>query len=436
MSANMLVFLSQEPADAKWGSNALVSFDAEGTTVHVTDENQLAAVQRAGRKLDGQGIKQVTLSGEGWELESIWAFVQGHRNSKSTSEVQWPTLEQADEAELQARIQATNWVREVINQSAEVVRPSQLASRAGEFIKSLAPDHVTYKIVKGNDLIDEGWMGTHTVGRGSERSPAMLRLDYNPTGDADAPVHTCLVGKGITFDSGGYSLKPSGGMSAMKADMGGAAMATGGLALAIARGTQKRIKLILCCAENMVSGRAFKLGDVITYKNGKTVEILNTDAEGRLVLADGLIYASSQNPEMIIDCATLTGAAKNALGNDYHALFSFDHDLAQRALMAASEEMEGLWPLPLAEMHRSMMPSNFADLSNISQGDFLPGASTAAAFLSYFVEDYQNGWMHIDCSGTYRKSANDKWSAGATGMGVRTLANILGDDELVEETAE
>jgi PepB aminopeptidase len=179
----------------------------------------------------------------------------------------------------------------------------------------------------------------------------------------------------------------------------------------------------------MVSGRAFKLGDIITYKNGKTVEILNTDAEGRLVLADGLIYASSQNPEVIIDCATLTGSAKNALGNDYHALFSFDHDLAQRALMAASDELEGLWPLPLADHHRAMMPSNFADLSNVSMGDFLPGASTAAAFLSYFVEDYKNGWMHIDASGTYRKTANDKWGAGATGMGVRTLANILSDEE-------
>ncbi|WP_299015765.1 aminopeptidase PepB [uncultured Photobacterium sp.] len=429
MSANMFVFLSQQAADEKWGNNALVTFEAEGAVIHLTDENPLAAIQRAGRKLDGQGIKQVELTGEGWDLEGIWAFIQGHRNAKTGNEVLWTGLNEGDEAELQARLMATNWVREIINQPADIVRPSQLAARAGEFIKSLAPDHVTYKIVKGNDLLDEGWTGTHTVGRGSERSAAMLRLDYNPTGDADAPVHTCLVGKGITFDSGGYSLKPSAGMAAMKADMGGSAMVTGALALAIARGTNKRIKLVLCCAENMVSGRAIKVGDIITYKNGKTVEVLNTDAEGRLVLADGLIYASSQQPEMIIDCATLTGSAKNALGNDYHALFSFDHDLAQKALMAASEEHEGLWPLPLAEHHRAMMPSNFADLSNISQGEFLPGASTAAAFLSYFVDDYKAGWMHIDASGTYRKSANDKWGAGATGMGVRTLANILCDEE-------
>ncbi|KLV05990.1 aminopeptidase B [Photobacterium aquae] len=429
MSAKMNVLLSREAAAEQWGKNAQISFAADGAIVHLTDGNVLAAVQRAGRKLDGQGIKQVHLAGDGWDLETIWAFVQGHRNAKPGNEVSWGELESADEAELQARLMATGWVCEIINQPAELVRPSQLAARAGELIKALAPEHVTYKIIKGNDLLDEGWNGIHTVGRGSERSPAMLRLDYNPTGNPDAPVHTCLVGKGITFDSGGYSIKPSAGMTAMKTDMGGAALVTGALALAIARGTNKRIKLVLCCAENMVSGRAYKLGDVITYKNGKTVEILNTDAEGRLVLADGLIYASSQNPALIIDCATLTGAAKNALGNDYHALFSFDHALAQKALMAASDENEGLWPLPLAEMHRGMMPSSFADLSNISMGDFTPGASTAAAFLSYFVEDYQHGWMHVDASGTYRKSASDMWGVGATGMGVRTLANILCDDE-------
>lgn len=425
MSANMFVFQSQQAADEKWGKNALLTFSAEGAVIHLNDDNPLTALQRAGRKLDGQGIKLVTLAGEGWDLESIWAFIQGHRNAKPGNEVSWSGLNEEDESELQARLKATNWVREIINQPAEIVRPSQLASRAGEFIKSLAPDHVTYKIVKGTSLLDEGWAGIHTVGRGSDHSAAMLRLDYNPTGDADAPVHTCLVGKGITFDSGGYSLKPSAGMIAMKADMGGAALAAGSLALAIARGTKKRIKLVLCCAENMVSGRAVRVGDIITYKNGKTVEVLNTDAEGRLVLADGLIYAAEQKAQMIIDCATLTGSAKNALGNDYHALLSFDHELAQKTLMAASEEHEGFWPLPLAELHRSMTPSNFADLANISQGEFLPGASTAAAFLSYFVEDYKKGWMHIDASGTYRKSATDKWGAGATGMGVRTLANIL-----------
>ncbi|WP_305416695.1 aminopeptidase PepB [Photobacterium leiognathi] len=425
MSTIMAVSLSQQAADAQWGNNALVSFGPEGAVVHLTENDTLGNLQRAARKLDAQGIKQVALSGEGWDLENVWAFIQGHRNSKPGNTVTWPALSDSDEAELAARLKATEWVREIINQPADVVRPSQLAARAGEFIKSLAPEHVTYKIIKGNDLLDEGWNGIHAVGRGSDHRPAMLRLDYNPTGDADAPVFACLVGKGITFDSGGYSIKPSGGMTAMKADMGGAALATGGLALAMARGLNKRIKLVLCCAENMISGRALKLGDIIKYKNGTTVEILNTDAEGRLVLADGLIYANSQNPEIVIDCATLTGAAKMALGNDYHALLSFDAELSHQALTAAAEENEGMWPLPLADMHRNMLPSNFADLANISSGEFMPGASTAAAFLSYFVDDYKKGWMHIDASGTFRKSANDQWSAGGTGMGVRTLANIL-----------
>ncbi len=381
MSTIMAVSLSQQAADAQWGNNALVSFGPEGAVVHLTENDTLGNLQRAARKLDAQGIKQVTLSGEGWDLENVWAFIQGHRNSKPGNTVTWPALSDSDEAELAARLKATEWVREIINQPADVVRPSQLAARAGEFIKSLAPEHVTYKIIKGNDLLDEGWNGIHAVGRGSDHRPAMLRLDYNPTGDVDAPVFACLVGKGITFDSGGYSIKPSGGMTAMKADMGGAALATGGLALAMARGLNKRIKLVLCCAENMISGRALKLGDIIKYKNGTTVEILNTDAEGRLVLADGLIYANSQNPEIVIDCATLTGAAKMALGNGYHALLSFDAGLSHQALTAAAEENEGMWPLPLADLHRNMLPSNFADLANISSGEFMPGCKYSCRVL-------------------------------------------------------
>ncbi len=171
-------------------------------------------------------------------------------------------------------------------------------------------DAVSYRITKGEDLREQNYAGIYTVGRGSDRAPVLLALDYNPTGNPDAPVMACLVGKGITFDSGGYSLKQSAFMDSMKSDMGGAATLTGALALAAARGLKERVKLYLCCADNMVSGNAFKLGDIIRYRNGKTVEIMNTDAEGRLVLADGLIDASEQNAPLIIDAATLTGAAK------------------------------------------------------------------------------------------------------------------------------
>lgn len=426
MSEPMSVFISYEPAQPQWGEGATLSFFDNGALVHLIHGSSLTVIQRAARKLDAQGIRSISLRGQGWDLEAIWAFYQGYRNPKKHNHLEWIELDQASQQELQARIKVSDWVRNIINKSAEEIAPRQLAALSSEFIKSIAPKgSVTARIVKDRDLLSEGWEGIFAVGRGSERTSAMLQLDFNPTGDENAPVFACLVGKGITFDSGGYSLKPSNFMSAMKADMGGAGTITGGLALAILRGLNKRVKLILCCAENMVSGRALKLGDIITYKNGKTVEIMNTDAEGRLVLADGLIYASEQNPQLIIDCATLTGAAKNALGNDYHALLSFDDALSQQALEAAQQEKEGLWRLPVAEFHREMLPSHFADLSNISTGDYSPGASTAAAFLSYFVQDYQQGWLHFDCSGTYRKSPSDQWAAGATGMGIRTLAHIL-----------
>ncbi|KOO14312.1 aminopeptidase [Vibrio xuii] len=426
MSTHMSVFLSQDAAAPHWGDKAILSFSEQGATIHLGEGHDLGAIQKAARKLDGQGISSVSLSGEGWDLESIWAFHQGYRGPKKANQFEWQPLAEADQAELNARIKATDFTRDIINKPAEEVAPRQLATMAAEFIKSVAPEGtVKARIVKDKDLLAEGWQGIYAVGRGSDRTSAMLQLDFNPTGDENAPVFACLVGKGITFDSGGYSIKPSGFMTAMKADMGGSGTITGGLGLAIMRGLNKRVKLILCCAENMISGRALKLGDIITYKNGKTVEIMNTDAEGRLVLADGLMYASEQNPELIIDCATLTGAAKNALGNDYHALMSFDDELSHQALTVAREEKEGLWPLPLADFHRGMLPSNFADLSNISSGDYSPGASTAAAFLSYFVEDYKKGWLHFDCAATYRKSATDKWAAGATGVGVRSLAGLI-----------
>ncbi|MBY7816558.1 aminopeptidase PepB [Vibrio fluvialis] len=427
MSTQMSVFISQDSAQPQWGEKALISFSEQGAMIHLEQSHDLGAIQRAARKLDNQGLRSLLLDGEGWTLEAIWAFYQGYRDPKKLNTLGWKALDQAQQDELEARIKATDWTRDIINKSAEEVAPRQLATMAAEFIKSLAPEHVSYRIVKDKDLLTEGWEGIFAVGRGSERTSAMLQLDYNPTGDENAPVYACLVGKGITFDSGGYSLKPSNFMAAMKADMGGSGMITGALGLAIMRGLKKRVKLILCCAENMVSGRALKLGDVITYKNGKTVEIMNTDAEGRLVLADGLIYASEQNPELIIDCATLTGAAKNALGNDFHALLSFDDALSHDAMTAAKEEHEGLWPLPLVDFHREMLPSSFADLSNISSGDYSPGASTAAAFLSYFVNNYKKGWLHFDCAGTYRKAPSDKWAAGATGMGVKTVARILMD---------
>lgn len=424
MTDAMNIFLSSQPADSRWGDKAALSVSDAGITLHLTHD-PLIAVQRAARKIDGMGLRHVTLAGDGWDVERCWAFWIGFRGPKGQRQVEWPPLDEAACQELNNRLTIIDWVRDTINASAEELGPEQLAQRALDLLRSVAEEQLSYRIVKGEDLRDQNYMGIHTVGRGSVRAPLMLTVDYNPTGDPQAPVYACLVGKGITFDSGGYSIKQSAFMDSMKADMGGAALVTGALAFAITRGLTRRVKLILCCADNLISGNAFKLGDVITYRNGKTVEVMNTDAEGRLVLADGLIDASAQQPQLIIDCATLTGAAKTALGNDYHALFSFDDALAARLLSSAVQEGEAFWRLPLAEFHRHQLPSNFAELNNTGGAAYPAGASTAAGFLSHFVDNYHQGWLHIDCSATYRKSAVEQWAAGATGIGVRTLANLL-----------
>lgn len=422
----MQISLSDLPADARWGEKALLSSHEQGFTIHLSPiRAPLSVIQRAARQTQSLGIKAVKLAGEGWGLEESWAFWQGFRTPKGGQTVEWAELAADKLRELNHRLTIIDWVRDTINLPAEDLGPEQLASTAVSLIAGVGGSAVSYCMTQGEALRSQNYAGLWQVGRGSERPPVFLALDYNPAGDSCAPVLACLVGKGVTFDSGGYSLKQSSFMESMKADMGGAALVTGALALAIARGLQQRVKLYLPCADNMVSGGAFKLGDIIRYRNGKTVEVMNTDAEGRLVLADALIDASEQGAVMIIDAATLTGAAKTALGNDYHALFSFDNVLAEALLDSAQSEQEPFWRLPLAEFHRSQLSSAFACLNNVAGAAHTAGASTAAAFLSHFVKSYQQGWLHIDCSATYRKSAVEQWSAGATGIGVRTLADLL-----------
>jgi PepB aminopeptidase len=211
----------------------------------------------------------------------------------------------------------------------------------------------------------------------------------------------------------------------MKCDMGGAATVTGALGLAIMEGLNKRVKLFLCCAENLISGHAYKLGDILTYKNGLTVEIVNTDAEGRLVLADGLIAASETKAPLIIDAATLTGAAVAAVGSDYNALFCMDDKLRADILSWAQQENERTWPLPLESWHQEKCPSNFADTANSRpvKGGGAGGASNAAGFLSRFVDP--SCWAHLDLAAAYNANATNMMPAGGTGQGIRTVARAL-----------
>lgn len=436
MTTAMQVRLGTTAAAEHWGKNALLSFSDSEAQIHATEATggTLVAVQRGARRLDGMGVSAVALVGDNWDLESRWAFWAGYYNPNRKNTLDWGIGDGSELKELDARKAASLWVREITNGTPENVFPRALAESAADMLQKLAPDAVSYRIVSGDELLEEGFMGIHNVGRGSVRGGAMLQLDYNPfadgsnsTGKDDAAVDICLVGKGITFDSGGYSIKPSAGMAHMKSDMGGAAMVTGGLALAIARGLKKRVKLYLCCAENLISGHAFKLGDIIRYKNGVTAEILNTDAEGRLVLADGLIAASEQNPRYILDVATLTGAAKMAVGRDYNSVLSLEDEMAEKVLSAAKLENEKAWRLPLEKFHLEQIPSGFAEIANVGV-DGSPGASTAAAFLAKFVRDDGRGWVHVDLSGSYLPAPNDQWAQGAKGHGVRTIARFLLDN--------
>ena len=423
------VQLSAIAAPEAWGKNPVLSGAGEGFTVHGGDKprERLRRIQQAGRKLASFGLPALTLSGEGWDLEAQWAFAQGYTSAKNLNGVTWAPLPPADSAELLNRARVASWLRQMTNGTPEEISPLSLAQSAARFISELAPDQVRYEIVSGESLRDAGYAGIWNVGRGSNRHPVLLKLDYNPTGDEQAPTRAALVGKGITFDSGGYSLKASEGMLTMKCDMGGAATVTAGLALAIARGLDKRVQLFLCCAENLVSGHAYKLGDILTYRNGVNVEIVNTDAEGRLVLADGLLDAGATGAPLIIDAATLTGAAITAVGTDYNAVFALDDELRERYLGWAQRENEPHWPLPLEPFHQNNCPSPYADTANSKpiKGGGAGGASNAAGFLSRFVPNEGRGWVHVDLAGAFAATDNGLWGAGATALGVRTIARAL-----------
>ncbi len=422
----MNVWLSREFAPAEWGEGALLSHRADGMVIHLVTANPLLDIQQAARRLCQQGIQKVTLAGH-WEREQQWAFAQGLQTPKAEVQLQWAMSSEEDREELEARWLCGRWVREMTNATPEQLGPLELAVEAASFITELAPDKVSHRILKGEALQQAGWVGLYQVGRGSVREPVLLELDFNPGRDPKAPVAAALVGKGITFDSGGYSMKSSEGMLTMKCDMGGAAIVTGALALAMLRGLDKRVKLILCCAENLVSGHAYKLGDILTYKNGTTVEIVNTDAEGRLVLADGLQLASDSGAPLIIDAATLTGAAVMALGGRYNALFGLDKGLVSRAMTYADAEQEPAWPLPLEPWHRQQCPSHYADTANSRpvKGGGPGGASNAAGFLSRFVANEGMGWLHIDLAACFSDNGDALWAPGANTLGMRTIARAL-----------
>jgi leucyl aminopeptidase len=232
-----------------------------------------------------------------------------------------------------------------------------------------------------------------------------------------------LVGKGITFDSGGLSLKSSDGMRTMKSDMGGAAAVLGAMSALPALSVPVRAVAYLCCTENMPSGSAMHVGDVLTARNGRTIEVLNTDAEGRLVLADGLSLAAETQPDAIVDIATLTGGQRVALGNQVAAVFANHDGLGDQVLDAADRAGEPTWRLPLWPAYRSNLDSDVADIKNVGNSNHA-SAITAALFLEEFVSG--RPWAHLDIAAPSFSDSEDGWiRKGATGWGVRTLIETV-----------
>ncbi|WP_448549065.1 aminopeptidase PepB [Thalassotalea fusca] len=422
------IILSSATTDTSWQAKNSVQI-IKGDIFIVVDEkhpHRMRQIQKAGRSIEKMGVAHARLIGEQWCTDSQWAFALGFTCVDKLTNVEFTGEEQTIN-ELNDKLAVYAWSRDLTNQTPAQLFPLSLAEKASEYIKAQAPAYVTSKVISGEDLVEANWMGIYNVGKGSINPPCLVEIDYNPGGDESAPVAVSLVGKGITFDSGGYSIKPSEGMFDMKADMGGAAVVTGALALAIRQGLNKRVKLFLCCAENMVSRDAYKLGDIITYKNGVTCEVANTDAEGRIVLADGLMAASETKSPIIIDAATLTGAAVSATGGDYTALFALDQDAAESAKQSAAKVNEPIWQLPLESWHQEKCPSAFADTANsrTQKGGGAGGASNAAGFLSRFVRDDGKGWVHLDLAGAYNGTANGYWAAGATGISIATIADMM-----------
>jgi leucyl aminopeptidase len=314
----------------------------------------------------------------------------------------------------QALANASNFSRSLVNEPASVLTPIELANRAKEMAQRTG---LEYEIFEEEQIREEAMGGLLAVSQGSALPPRFIILRYRA---ANTTKQLALVGKGITFDTGGISLKPAENMDTMKGDMGGAAAVLGAMqAIATLKPNINVTALVPTC-ENMPSGTAFRPGDIVRISNGKTIEIVNTDAEGRLILADALSYAVKQGLSPIVDLATLTGAIVVSLGTVNVGLFSNDEELSDAIVSAGRQAGEKYWPMPMDEEYGEQIKSDIADIKQT--GGRQGGSITAAKILEQFVGDSK--WAHLDIAGTSYSDKKPFQEKGATGIGVRTLYQL------------
>lgn len=311
---------------------------------------------------------------------------------------------------------ATNAARDMVNEPANYMTPSQMAEAAKEIASKY---NLEFKVFDREDMEAMGMEALLGVAKGSNQPPKLITLSYK--GDERSEKALGFLGKGITFDSGGISIKASEGMGEMKDDMAGAAAVMTALGAIAQLKPKINVTAIIPATENLPSGTALKPGDVLKAMNGKTIEVISTDAEGRLILADALSYARKLGLSPLIDLATLTGACRVALGTLYSGLFGNDQDLADKVLKAAERTGERMWQMPMPEEYKEQNKSEIANVKNT--GNRYGGAITAALFLAEFVDN--NPWVHIDIAGTASSNKESGYIVkGATGVGVRTLVEL------------
>jgi leucyl aminopeptidase len=324
-----------------------------------------------------------------------------------------------DEALIQGQIiaESQNFTRELVNQPGNKLSPGVLAEAA----RKMAAEAGLEIDVLDQDRMRQLGMGSLLgVAMGSTEPPYLIVVSYKPE-KATSQDHLALVGKGVTFDSGGISIKPADGMEKMKYDMAGAAAVLGAMRAIARLKPSVAVTAFVPTVENMVSGKAQRPGDIVTSMNGKTVEVLNTDAEGRLILIDAITYAIRQGATHLVDAATLTGAIVVSLGHVHIGAFSNNDDFFGKVSGAAKNAGERMWRMPLDDDYKEQLKSPFADLGNI--GTRWGGAITAAWFLREFVED--KPWVHLDIAGTAWLEENKPWMPkGPTGIGVRTFVDL------------
>jgi len=403
------------PADNEAGSALLFSLGGNGSSQPFA-LGGLAATLPAGDYALADGFPDPDFAVLGFALSS-YRFDKYRKNGNPRARLVVPATVGLERIE--ALLQGVQIARDLINMPANDLGPQELAAA----IRTLFVENGgSGEIITGDELLERGFPMVHAVGRASSREPRLADFTWGPE---DAPKVT-LVGKGVIFDTGGLDIKPSSAMLLMKKDMGGAANVLGLAAMIMAAELPVRLRVIVPCVENAISGSAFRPGDVLPSRKGLTVEIGNTDAEGRLVLADALALADEEEPDLLVDMATLTGAARVALGPDLPPFFTDDEDLAEEIALVSEASADPLWRLPLWQPYMKYLDSKIADINHINTtGAGFAGSITAALFLSRFV-DKTKAWVHFDIYGWTPMEKPGK-PAGGEAQGIRCLFDLISE---------